>query len=170
MPESIRSAWAAIGVLQSPSSAIRTPRSAATQVAEVGSFIPHGMDAATDVVVAQRQRLAWRDLQHLLRPRRERNLPRTRFLARADEPHHLRTNPFDGDPVRLKCARGQTLLLAKQAQQDVLGADVVVLEAPGLLLGQHNDLTSSSGESLKHALKTPSPSDLLQARPSRAAS
>jgi hypothetical protein len=42
----------------------------------------------------------------------------------------------------------------------VLGADVVVPEAPGLLLAQYDDLASSLGESLIHALKTPSPSDL----------
>jgi hypothetical protein len=32
----------------------------------------------------------------------------------------------------------------------MLGADVVVVEPPGLVLGEHDDLAAWSGESLKH--------------------
>jgi hypothetical protein len=37
-----------------------------------------------------------------------------------------------------------------QTEQDVLGADVVVVEHLGLFLGQNNDAASSVGKSLKH--------------------
>ena len=88
-----------------------------------------------DVVVAERERLAQRQLEHLLGARRERDLAGGDLLARSDDPDHLRADPFDGDVEGLEDAGGQPLLLAQQAEQDVLGADVVVLERAGLLLG-----------------------------------
>src|SRR4051794_26845559 len=87
-----------------------------------------------DVVVAERERLAQRQLQHLLGARGERDLAGGDLLARADYADDLRANTFDGDVEGLEHARGQPLLLAKETEQDVLGADVVVLERPGLLL------------------------------------
>ena len=56
------------------------------------------------------------------------------LLAGADDANDLRANPFDGDVEGLEHPGGQALLLAEQAKQNVLGADVVVLESPGLLL------------------------------------
>ena len=50
---------------------------------------------------------------------------------------------------RLEDAGGQALLLAQQAEQDVLGADVVVLERARLLLGEDDDLAGSLCESLE---------------------
>src|SRR3954468_19126487 len=38
-----------------------------------------------------------------------------------------------------------------QAEQDVLGADVVVVEHPGLFLSQDDDAPRAVGESFKHA-------------------
>ena len=87
-----------------------------------------------DVVVAQAERLAQRQLEHLLGARRERDLPGGDLLAGADDADDLRAHPFDGDVEGLEDASGETLLLAKQTEQDVLGADVVVLERPRLLL------------------------------------
>ena len=37
-----------------------------------------------------------------------------------------------------------------EAQEDVLGADVVVIEHLGLFLGQYNDSACSVGKPLKH--------------------
>ncbi len=88
-----------------------------------------------DVVVAERERLAQRQLEHLLGARRERDLAGGDLLAGADDADDLRADAFGGDVERLEDAGGQALLLAEQAEQDVLGADVVVLERPGLLLG-----------------------------------
>jgi hypothetical protein len=39
-----------------------------------------------------------------------------------------------------------------QAQEDVLGADVVVVEHPGLFLGQDNHTAGSVGEPFEHLL------------------
>ena len=102
-----------------------------------------------DVVVAEGERLAQRQLEHLLGARGERDLSGGDLLAGADDPHDLRADPFDRDVERLEDAGGQALLLAQQPEQDVLGADVVVLERARLLLRQDDDLTGSLCESLE---------------------
>ncbi len=88
-----------------------------------------------DVVVAERERLAQRQLEHLLGARREGDLAGGDLLTGADDPHDLGADALDGDVEGLEDAGGEALLLAEQAEQDVLRADVVVLEGPGLLLG-----------------------------------
>ena len=50
--------------------------------------------------------------------------------------------------------RGQALGLGEQAEQDVLGADVVVAERPGFLLGLDHDPAGLVGEPFEH-LRTP---------------
>jgi hypothetical protein len=45
---------------------------------------------------------------------------------------------------------GETLLFAQQPEQDVLGADVVVLQRARLVLCQDNDLPGPLGEALEH--------------------
>ena len=101
-----------------------------------------------DVVVAERERLAQRELEHLLRARRERDLARRDLVALADDARHLGAHLLDGDVEALEHARGEPFLLAQQAEQDVLGADVVVLEGAGLVLGEDDDL---SGRSVKRS-------------------
>src|SRR3712207_1850486 len=103
-----------------------------------------------DVVVPQRQRLAQRELEDLLGPRGEGDLTGGDLLAGADDPHDLRAHPLDGDVQALQDTGREALLLAKEAEQDVLGADVVVLEGPRLLLGEDDHLTCSLCESLEH--------------------
>ena len=105
-----------------------------------------------DVVVAERERLAQRELEHLLRARRERDLAGGDLLAGADDADDLGADALDGDVERLEHARGEALLLAEEAEQDVLGADVVVLEDAGLLLGEDDHLPGPFGEALKHAV------------------
>ena len=102
-----------------------------------------------DVVVAERQRLAQRELEHLLGARRERDLPGGDLLTGADDAHDLRAHALDGDVERLEHARGKALLLAEEPEQDVLGADVVVLEDAGLLLGEDDHLAGPLCESLE---------------------
>ncbi len=102
-----------------------------------------------DVVVAERERLAQGQLEHLLGARRERNLAGGDLLAGTDDADNLRANALGGDVERLEDAGGQPLLLAQQSQQDVLGADVVVLERARLFLGQDDYLTGSLCESLE---------------------
>src|SRR6201999_4279323 len=87
-----------------------------------------------DVVVAQAERLAQRQLEHLLGARGERDLAGGDLLAGPDDADDLRAHPFHGDVEGLEDTSCETLLLAKETEQDVLGADVVVLERPRLLL------------------------------------
>src|SRR3712207_6269818 len=75
-----------------------------------------------DVVVAERERLAQRELEHLLRARRERDLPGRDLVALADDPRDLRPDLLDGDVEALEDARCETFLLAEEPEQDVLRA------------------------------------------------
>ena len=103
-----------------------------------------------DVVVAERERLAQRQLQHLLGPRRERDLAGGDLLARPDDADHLGADLLHRDLEALEHAGRQALLLAEKAQEDVLGPDVVVLEGARLFLGQHDDLPRALGEPFEH--------------------
>ena len=104
-----------------------------------------------DVVVAEGEGLAQRQLQHLLRARRERDLARRHLVALADDPGDLGPNLLHRDVEALEHAGGEPLLLAEEPEQDVLGADVVVLEGAGLVLGEDDDLPGSLGEALEQA-------------------
>ena len=103
-----------------------------------------------DVVVAEGERLAQRQLEHLLGARRERDLARRDLVTLADDPRDLRPYFLHGDVQRLEDARGEPLLFAEEAEQDVLSADVVVLEGAGLVLSEDDDLSSPFSESLEH--------------------
>ena len=103
-----------------------------------------------DVVVAELQRLAQRQLEHLLGTRGERDVPARRLLALADDLFDLLAHGVEGDPERLERLRGDSFALVDQTEQDVLGADVVVVEHPGLFLGQDDDATRTVGEPLEH--------------------
>ena len=102
-----------------------------------------------DVVVAQREGLAQRQLEHLLGARRERDLAGGDLVALADDARDLRAHLFHRDVERLEDAGGKAFLLAEEAEQDVLRADVVVLEGPRLVLRQNDDLSCPLGESLE---------------------
>ena len=104
-----------------------------------------------DVVVAEGEGLAQRELQHLLRARRERDLARRHLVALADDAGDLGADLLHRDVEALEHAGGEPLLLAEEAEQDVLGADVVVLEGAGLVLGENDDLPGSLGEALEQA-------------------
>ena len=104
-----------------------------------------------DVVVAEAQRLAQRELQDLLGARGERDLPGGDLLTGADDAHDLGAHALDGDVQALEDPRGEPLLLAEEAEQDVLGPDVVVLERSRFLLRENDHLSGSLCESLEHA-------------------
>ena len=91
-----------------------------------------------DVVVAELQRLAQRQLEHLLGPGRERDVPGRRLLALADDLLDLLPHRVQADPQRLQRLGRDTFALVDEAEQDVLGADVVVVEHPGFFLRQDN--------------------------------
>ena len=103
-----------------------------------------------DVVVAQLQSLAQRELEHLLGPRRERDVPARRLLALADDLLDLLADGLQRDAEGLEGLGGDALTLVDQAEQDVLRADVVVVEHPGLFLGQDDHPPRAIGKSLEH--------------------
>ena len=79
-------------------------------------------------------------------------MPGRLLLALADDVLHLLAHGVERDAERLERLGGDALALVDQAEQDVLGADVVVVEHLGLFLGQDDDATGSVGESLEHRL------------------
>jgi hypothetical protein len=103
-----------------------------------------------DVVVAEAQGLAQGELEDLLGPRRERDLPGGDLFAGADDAHDLRAHALHRDVQALEHAGREALFLPQQAEQDVLGPDVVVLERPRLFLREDHDLAGPFCESLEH--------------------
>ena len=104
-----------------------------------------------DVVVAELQRLTQRQLQDLLGSGGEGDVPGGRALALADDLLDLGPDGLQRDAERLQRLGGDPFALVDQPEQDVLGADVVVIEEPSLLLREHDDPSSPVGEALKHA-------------------
>ena len=104
-----------------------------------------------DVVVAELQRLAQRQLEDLLGARGERDVAGRGLLALADDLLDLRAHGLERDAEALEGLGGDALALVDQAEQDVLGADVVVVEHAGLFLGQDDHPAGSVGEPLEHA-------------------
>ena len=102
-----------------------------------------------DVVVAELQRLAEAELEDLLGARRERDVSARRAAALTDDLLDLVAHRLEGDAERLERLRGDALALVDQAEQDVLGADVVVIEQPGFLLGEDDDPAGSVSESFE---------------------
>jgi hypothetical protein len=109
-----------------------------------------------DVVVTERLRLAQRQLEHLLGPRRVRDLLLRLLLALADDLLDLLPHGVQADPQRFQGPRRDALALADQAEQEVLGPDVVVIESPGFVLRQVDRLSRPVGKPLKHPARRPS--------------
>ena len=105
-----------------------------------------------DVLLFQRERLAQRQLEYLLRRRGERDVPRRRRLPRADERSDLLAGHLQGEPERHDGPRRDAVPLVDQPEQDVLGADVVVVKHPGLFLGQDHNAPRGLGEPLEHGI------------------
>ena len=110
----------------------------------------------TDVVVPELQRLTQRELEHLLRPRRERDVPRRGLLSLPDDLLHLFAHGVERDAQGLQRLGRDALALVDQPEKDVLGTDVVVVQHPGLLLSQDDDTAGAVGEPLEHAHHVPS--------------
>ena len=93
-----------------------------------------------DVVVAEAARLVDRQLDDALRARRQPDLADDRPVAAADD--ELDRGPDLGqlDVHVLEDARGDAFALADEAQEQVLRADVVVVEPLRLVLSEGQDL------------------------------
>src|SRR6266568_2280213 len=103
-----------------------------------------------DVVVAELECFSQGKLQDLLGPRGERDVPGRGGLALADDLLHLGPHGLEGDAQGLQGLRGYALALVDQAEQDVLGPDVVVVEHPRFLLGEDHDPPGAIGEAFEH--------------------
>ena len=99
-----------------------------------------------DVVVAEAARLVDRQLDDPLRARGQADLADDRAIAAADD--ELDGGPDLGqlDVHVLEDARGHTLALADEAEEQVLRADVVVVEPLRLVLSQGQDLARAIRE------------------------
>ena len=76
--------------------------------------------------------------------------PGRRGLALADDLLDLLAHGLEGDVQGLEGLGGDALALVDEAEQDVLGADVVVVEHPRLFLGEDHDPSGSVGEAFEH--------------------
>ncbi|OPZ49648.1 MAG: hypothetical protein BWY91_03036 [bacterium ADurb.BinA028] len=103
-----------------------------------------------DVGVTQLQPLAQGILQDLLGARGERNVPRRRLLALADDLGDLLPHGVERDPEVLQRLGGQPLTLVDETEEDVLGADVVVVEHARLFLREHNHSPGAVREPFEH--------------------
>ena len=103
-----------------------------------------------DVVVAELERLAQRQLQDLLGSGSEGDVPARRLAALADLRLDLGPDGVKGDAELGQGQVGDPFALVDQPEQDVLGADVVVVEEPGLLLGEHDHPPGPVRETLEH--------------------
>jgi hypothetical protein len=77
-------------------------------------------------------------------------MPGRRLLALADDLLDLLSHGVKADPERLERLGRYTFTLVDEAEQDVLGADVVVIEHPGFFLRQDNNPPRPVGKPLEH--------------------
>ncbi len=89
---------------------------------------------------------AARARRHLLGAWGERDPVARGRLAGADDPFDLRSDSIDVELEAREHAGGNTVLLEQQPEQEVLGADVVVLEPSCLVLCEDDRLPSAFGE------------------------
>src|SRR5262249_38980771 len=101
-------------------------------------------------VVLNDERLAQGKLKDLLRARRERDVPAWRLLAQADLVGDVVPDAVQSETEAGEHLAGDRLRLAEQAEQEVLGPDVVVVQPPRLFLGEDHDMPRAVGESLEH--------------------
>ncbi len=100
--------------------------------------------------MAELQSLSQGKLEDLLGSRGEGDVPTGSLGSLADDLHDLGTDRLEIDAHRLEAPGRHALALVDQAQQDVLGADVVVVEEARLLLSEDDDPAGPVGESLEH--------------------
>ena len=102
-----------------------------------------------DVVVAELKGLAEGELQHLLRPGREGDVARRGRPALADDLFDLVPHRLQRNAERFECLGRDALTLVDEAEEDVLGADVVVVEQARFFLRQHHDSSSPVSEAFE---------------------
>ena len=104
----------------------------------------------TDVAVAELQRLAQRQLENFLRPRRERRGAARRRPGHPDRLLDLLTHGLERYPEGLESLGGNAFALVDQTEQDVLGSDKAVVQETRFLLSQHQHPPCPVGEAFEH--------------------
>jgi hypothetical protein len=109
-----------------------------------------------DVVVAELGGLLEGQLDDLLRARREGDL-HGGLVGRPslDDLLDLAADAVEVDVHGLEHTRGDAVTLLDQAEQDVLRADVLVVEALGFAAGEAHDLACAFSESVEHLRVSP---------------
>ena len=103
-----------------------------------------------DVVVPELQRLAKRQLEHLLGAGSERDVTRRRRATLADDLFDLIAHGLERDAQTLQCLCRDTFTFVDESEENVFGADVAVTQQPSFLLSQHHDPPCPIGEAFKH--------------------
>jgi hypothetical protein len=103
-----------------------------------------------DVVVTKLQRLAQREFEHLLGARSERDVTAGCLLALTDDLFDLFAHRLQRDVQRLERLGRHAFAFVDEAEQDVLGADVVVVESLGLFLCQYEDASGPVCKAFEH--------------------
>ena len=102
-----------------------------------------------DVVVPELEGFPERQLENLLGARGERNVSAGSLGALSNDLHDLESHRLEADAHALQGPGGDTLAFVDETEQDVLGADVVVVEQPRFFLGQNHDPACPVGEPLE---------------------
>ena len=110
-----------------------------------------------DVVVVEAARFVDGELDDLLGARRQADFADDRPVAAADDELDRRADLVQLDAHVLENLGGDAVAFADQAEEQVLGADVVVVEALGLFLRERQDLARPFGELVEaiHMTRTP---------------
>ena len=109
-------------------------------------------ELGADVLVAHLEALAQRQLEHLLRARRKRDVPGDGLRAVADNFDDLAAHVIEIDAHLLERLRGDALAFLNQAEQDVLRAHVIVVELARFFLRQHDHAPCSVRKPLEHGV------------------
>ena len=104
-----------------------------------------------DISVAEVQGFAERPLEDPLGTGRERDAAGPLRLASSE----LRAQALGCEAVALEHRCRRPVPFLRDTQEQVLGADVGVVEQPGLFLGQDHDVAGSLGEPFEHPLMVP---------------
>ena len=103
-----------------------------------------------NVVVAELQRLAQAQLKNTLGTRGEGNVSFDRLFTFTDNVDDCCANRILIDVKTFQGLRGHAFALGNQAEQKVLGTDVVVIEAARFILREDDDPSGSVRKAFKH--------------------
>ena len=107
-------------------------------------------ELGADVLVPHLEAFAQGQLEHLLGARRKRNMPARRLRAGADELLYFLAHILKRNTHGFEGLGGHAFALVDEAEQDVLGADVIVVEHPRFFLREHNDSAGAVRKPFEH--------------------